>query len=319
MARPSSRDSGVVQFALVARVAADGEHRAQVGRRAPRPRARAPLPRRRRARPGSPPACRRPAPRQERARLLRLRLQVAAPGGGVDGGLRDQRAQVALLDERAREAAQRRALAPAVRLPAGSRTPPPPAGWRRPPPGARSATRPRPPRTACPSPPRPPRGSRAGRRTPAAARRGGPRRGRGWSRPARARGRPGRRPRAARSSAGRPRSARARSSRSRRRSFMVVAAFSVKVTAAIWSRRATPVRTMDSMRSTSSVVLPVPAPASSTKLVPCSRRARSRASWSTGTKLTRRPAGAAPAARARRSSLNCRRRSSSGVGPQTTL
>ena len=48
---------------------------------------------------------------------------------------------------------------------------------------------------------------------------------------------------------------------------MVVAAFSVKVTAAISSRRAAPERTICSMRSTSSVVLPVPAPASRTKLV----------------------------------------------------
>jgi hypothetical protein len=48
---------------------------------------------------------------------------------------------------------------------------------------------------------------------------------------------------------------------------MVVAAFSVKVTAAISSRRAAPERTICSMRSTSKVVLPVPAPASRTKLV----------------------------------------------------
>src|SRR5262245_38680269 len=38
------------------------------------------------------------------------------------------------------------------------------------------------------------------------------------------------------------------------------------------------------MRSTRSVVLPVPAPASSTKLVPCSSRARRRTSSSAGTK-----------------------------------
>ncbi len=66
---------------------------------------------------------------------------------------------------------------------------------------------------------------------------------------------------------------------------MVVAAFSVKVTAATWSRRARPERTRASTRSTSRVVLPVPAPASSTRLVSWSRRARSRAAWSTGTKL----------------------------------
>jgi len=58
-----------------------------------------------------------------------------------------------------------------------------------------------------------------------------------------------------------------RSSRSRSRSFIVVAAFSVKVTAAIWSRVTAPERMRASIRSTSSVVLPVPAPASSTKLV----------------------------------------------------
>ena len=62
-------------------------------------------------------------------------------------------------------------------------------------------------------------------------------------------------------------SARARSRRSRSRSFIVVAAFSVKVTAAISSRRAPPLRTRASMRSTRSVVLPVPAPASMTKPV----------------------------------------------------
>jgi hypothetical protein len=71
-----------------------------------------------------------------------------------------------------------------------------------------------------------------------------------------------------RSSAGRSASDRARSSRSRRRSFIVVAAFSVNVTAAISSSRAAPERTICSMRSTSSVVLPVPAPASRTRLVP---------------------------------------------------
>ena len=94
---------------------------------------------------------------------------------------------------------------------------------------------------------------------------------------------------------------RARSSRSRSRSFMVVAAFSVKVTAAISSSRAVPERTSDSMRSTSSVVLPVPAPASSTRLVAWSRRARSRASSSAGRKaLIRCPAAAGtPAARGR--------------------
>ena len=77
---------------------------------------------------------------------------------------------------------------------------------------------------------------------------------------------------------------------------MVVAAFSVKVTAAISSSRAVPERTSDSMRSTSSVVLPVPAPASSTRLVAWSRRARSRASSSAGRKaLIRCPSGAGSA------------------------
>ena len=71
-------------------------------------------------------------------------------------------------------------------------------------------------------------------------------------------------------------SARARSSASRRRSLRVVAAFSVKVTAAIWSSLRKPVRTIATMRSTSSVVLPVPAPAEMTKLVPSSDRTRSR-------------------------------------------
>ena len=94
-------------------------------------------------------------------------------------------------------------------------------------------------------------------------------------------------PTRSRSSSGSASVARARSSRSRRRSFMVVAAFSVKVTAAISSSRAAPARTIASMRSTRSVVLPVPAPASSTRLVAWSRRARSRASSSTGRKRSR--------------------------------
>ena len=137
-------------------------------------------------------------------------------------------------------------------------------------PGLREQARPPGPRRPC--------GSRAGRRTRAAAP------GRIWAHSAwivetLARSSTSRaaldavraRPAAARARR------RARSSRSRSRSFMVVAAFSVKVTAAISSSRAVPVRTSDSMRSTSSVVLPVPAPASSTRLVAWSRRARSRA------------------------------------------
>ena len=172
-------------------------------------------------------------------------------------------------------------------------------GARRPrPPGALPATPPRPPRTGRPPGPRPPCGSRAGRRTRAAAPGGPGRTARGWSRRWRARAPRGRRSRGARSSSGTRASARALSSRSRRRSFMVVAAFSVKVTAAISSSRAAPVRTIASMRSTRSVVLPVPAPASITRLVAWSRRARSRASSSTGRKpLTRRPsAGGTPGA-----------------------
>ena len=90
-----------------------------------------------------------------------------------------------------------------------------------------------------------------------------------------------------RSSVGRAESTRTASSRSLSRSFIVVAAFSVNVTAAIWVRDAEPERTIASIRSTRSVVFPVPAPASTTRLVPWSRRALSRASSSTGRKLIR--------------------------------
>ena len=114
--------------------------------------------------------------------------------------------------------------------------------------------------------------------------------------------------------------ARARSSRSRSRSFIVVAAFSVKVTAAISSSRAVPERTIASMRSTSSVVLPVPAPASSTRLVAWSRRARSRASSSAGRKaLTRCPAAAGTPAAPRRAACRAWRRCSRPFGPHTTV
>ena len=144
----------------------------------------------------------------------------------------------------------------------------PPAARRRPRPGARTATPPRPRRTA-----RSASASSAVRKpgtTPHSS-------GRSWRMAAQrawmvetwARSsisRAGRRSARARPRAASP-SARARSSRSRRRSFRVVAAFSVKVTAAISSRRAWPLRMSRSMRSTSRVVLPVPAPASSTRLV----------------------------------------------------
>ena len=56
---------------------------------------------------------------------------------------------------------------------------------------------------------------------------------------------------------------------------MVAAAFSVNVTAAISVRRAVPVRTRHSIRSTRSVVFPVPAPASTT--MPGSNRQMGRA------------------------------------------
>ena len=117
-------------------------------------------------------------------------------------------------------------------------------------------------------------------------------------------------------------SARARSSRSRRRSFIVVAAFSVKVTAAISSSRAPPERTIASRRSTSSVVLPVPAPASTTRLervvaAGCARgrprrRAESRSSFDVPQPqvlLQRRVAAASVA----------RRRAISGFGPHTAV
>ena len=99
-----------------------------------------------------------------------------------------------------------------------------------------------------------------------------------------------------------PGSTRTASSRSRSRSFIVVAAFSVKVTAAISSSRASPERTRDSIRSTRRVVLPVPAPASITRLVAWSLRARSRASSSTGRKLIPRPSAAGRTGASRRGS-----------------
>src|ERR1051326_4978372 len=68
----------------------------------------------------------------------------------------------------------------------------------------------------------------------------------------------------------------------RRRIFNSPAAFSVNVIATICSIVALPVRTACKMRSMASVVLPVPADASTRKVVSSSRMARSRAAWSIG-------------------------------------
>ena len=217
-----------------------------------------------------------PAPGPLREEVLPGRLRVERPAR--------HRREVPLVEERPGEPAERRALAPAVALerdaavegveehvvPAHEPLAQPLL------PRLREEARPPRPRRPC--------GSRAGRRTRAAAPGGPGRRGRGWSRRSPARGRRARaRPAPARPSGSRA-SVRARSSLSRRRSFIVVAAFSVKVTAAISSSRAAPARTIASMRSTRRVVFPVPAPASRTRLVRWSRRARSRASSSTGRK-----------------------------------
>ena len=231
--------------------------------------------------------------RRERpaARALRPQLVPRRPGG--EGAVRRHGDEVALVEQRPREAAQGRALAPAVALERdavveGVEQHVVPAHQ-----AVAEPLLPRLARRSRPPAPRRPCGSRGGPRTRAAAPAGPGRTARGWSRRSPARAPRGRRATRARSSPGVRASARARSSRSRRRSFMVVAAFSVKVTAAISSRRAAPARTIASMRSTSSVVFPVPAPASSTRLVAWSRRARSRASSSTGRKpLTRRPSAA---------------------------
>src|SRR4029453_5128875 len=56
------------------------------------------------------------------------------------------------------------------------------------------------------------------------------------------------------------------SSSARRRSLRSPAAFSVKVTATIWSTRALPPASMAMIRRTSSLVLPVPAAASTIRL-----------------------------------------------------
>ena len=206
----------------------------------------------------------------------------AAPGEKAPSAA--TRHEVALVEQRAREAAQGRALAPAVALERDAVV----EGVEQHVVAAHQPLAepllPRLARRARPPAPRRPCGSRGGPRTRAAAPAGSGRTARGWSRRSRARAPRGRPPRGRARRRGVRASARARSSRSRRRSFMVVAAFSVKVTAAISSRRAAPARTIASMRSTSSVVLPVPAPASSTRLVAWSRRARSRASSSTGRK-----------------------------------
>ena len=63
----------------------------------------------------------------------------------------------------------------------------------------------------------------------------------------------------------------------RRRSFISPAAFSVNVTATIRSSVPAPARTSPTMRPTRAVVLPVPAAASTKKLVPNSVRIRRRA------------------------------------------
>ena len=81
-----------------------------------------------------------------------------------------------------------------------------------------------------------------------------------------------------RASAGRPGSCRARSISPRSRSFSSPAAVSVKVTATMPSRRPRPAMRTATMRPTSSVVLPVPAAASTTSVVSRSPRMRSRAS-----------------------------------------
>ena len=264
------------------------------GRRARRPRGSARPPRSRRAARAAPPRLSpsfTAAASSRRARALRQQLLPRRLGG--EGAVRRHGDEVALVEQRAREAAQRRALAPAVALERDAAVEGVERARRPRPPAARPATPPTPRRRARPPAPRRPCGSRGGPRTRAAAPGGPGRTARGWSRRSPARSPRGRRATRARSAPGVRASARARSSRSRRRSFMVVAAFSVKVTAAISSRRAAPVRTIASMRSTRSVVFPVPAPASSTRLVAWSRRARSRASSSTGRKpLTRRPSAA---------------------------
>ena len=74
---------------------------------------------------------------------------------------------------------------------------------------------------------------------------------------------------------------RARSSLSRRRSFSSPAAFSVKVTASIWSTRALPVARTLTIRVTSSVVFPVPAAASTSSDSSSEVRIRSRSAAST--------------------------------------
>ena len=149
------------------------------------------------------PRARRPrrglAQRARRARPAAMQLARARRRGrGVSGATSG--CQVALLDERAREAAQRRALAPAgdaiSGISASQRVSAAPSS---PPAGAPPATRPRPRRRARPPAPRPP--SRKPGEHPALERpllQDRPRRARGWSRPAPApacRGRP--RPRAA--------------------------------------------------------------------------------------------------------------------------
>ena len=70
---------------------------------------------------------------------------------------------------------------------------------------------------------------------------------------------------------------RAFSSSERRRSFISPAARSVKVTARMRSSAVAPLRTSATMRATSSVVLPVPAAASTIKVARRSPRMRSRA------------------------------------------
>ena len=128
----------------------------------------------------------------ELARPRALRDELLPGRLGVEGASRHRR-EVALVDERPREAAQRRPLAPARRPRAGCRGRGRRGARRRRPRAARRATPPTPPRRGRPPAPRRPCGSRAGRRTRAAAPGGSGRTGRGWSRRSRARARRGRR------------------------------------------------------------------------------------------------------------------------------
>ena len=163
---------------------------------APRPRGSARPRRTRRARR----ACRERVALADRGRELAARAPCSSSSrraaSGSNGALLRERLEVALVDQRAREAAQRRALAPARRPRAGCRGRGRRSARRRRRRGARPATPPRPRRRARRPAPRRPCGSRAGRRTRAAAPAASGRRARGSSRRSRARAPRGRRRRA---------------------------------------------------------------------------------------------------------------------------